>query len=73
MDTELNYANANYWRDMTKDLLDNNNIPRTSHKPPLAQVNTRRPQTPQRNRERSRRQANVPGCVTSGSYERASY
>lgn len=47
-------------------MLDNNNIPVTSHQTP--QVNTRRPQTAQGNRRRPKRQENVSGNGIDNRY-----
>lgn len=52
MSIEFDYGSTVNWEDMIDNLLDNTNIPRTSHQTPPTQENTRRPQTPQENYER---------------------
>ncbi|KAI5447876.1 hypothetical protein KIW84_015355 [Lathyrus oleraceus] len=44
-----------------------------SNQPSLDQVSNQRPQTPQENRGRPRRQPNAPGCGTGGRYNRAGH
>ena len=71
MGTELHYGSvvgqspSGYWEQMMTHLSNTAGTSTgPSNQPSLDQVNTQRPQTPQENRGRPRRQTNAPGCGT---------
>ena len=80
MGTELHYGSAvgqspsGYWEQMMTHLSNTAGTSAgPSNQPSLDQVSTQRPQTPQENRGRPRRQPNAPGCGTGGRYNRAGH